>query len=158
MTLTIGTFTELQTPKRKIQLAQLIPDAVAANWDLLFPFLEPLDRQVPLYFNSDDVLPLVRSGSIQLWVANNDVAIIGVVLTEVKIFPRTKVCNLIWFCGVEVLPFVPAVGGIEAWAAANDCDYMIIRGRRGWKRVLEPLGYELDGFQLVKPIVSGTEH
>ena len=158
MTLAAGTFTELRTPDRKVQLAQLVPDAVAANWDLLYPFLEKLDQQEPLYFAAIDVLPLVRQGSIQLWLANDQMAVIGVVLTEVKTYPRTKVCNIVWFCGHEVLPFIPAVGGIEAWAASHACDYMVVRGRRGWQRVLEPLGYELNGFQLIKPIVLGTEH
>jgi hypothetical protein len=82
-----------------------------------------------------DVLDRIGEGKAVCWT-NGD----SVVVTEVLVFPRLRVCN--YWIGVgnlrECSELQPA---IDAWARTEGCTVATATGRMGWMRVIKtPLG------------------
>lgn len=83
-------------------------------------------------------------GDMQLWCVFRGERLVGVVLTEIVVWPRAKVC-LLAACAHDEMSVQEEADGlayIEAWAAHQGCDYIESSGRRGWARRLGGAGYE----------------
>jgi hypothetical protein len=82
-----------------------------------------------------DVLDRVREGRARCWPSGD-----SIVITEVLVFPRARVCN--YWIGVgnlrECSELQPE---IDAWAVEQGCSVATATARMGWLRVIKtPLG------------------
>lgn len=86
----------------------------------------------------EDVWYAIATGDALLWVTPR-----AAVVTQVVVFPRKRVFD-VWLAGSavgglgEILGLLPAA---EAWARGRGISEVIMTGRAGWKRVLQPLGF-----------------
>lgn len=93
---------------------------------------------------------------MQLWHVEGH----GALVTQMTAYPQTGVRKcLIFMAGGERADACldTTLATIERWAVEyfrlqSGRDKMIIHGRAGWRRLLEPLGYELKTICLEKPI------
>lgn len=46
-----------------------------------------------------------------------------------------------WLAGGDLGEILERMPGVEAWARDLGCDRMTLIGRKGWERVLAPVGY-----------------
>jgi hypothetical protein len=92
----------------------------------------------------EDMIPLYKSTDAQLWliVDGTTNGLLGVISTEIAIYPRAN-SLIIGFCaGVDVQRWLHWLGPLEAWAASKGCTLSEPHGRRGWARLLRGYGYE----------------
>lgn len=68
-------------------------------------------------------------------------------VTQITPSPRTIHA---WLAGGDLQELISLVPGLEAYARALGCRYATVSGRKGWDRVLKPLGYVRVGAELRK--------
>lgn len=84
-----------------------------------------------------DVLALLLSRDMQLWVAKCGGEIKAVCTTHILTFKNLKVCQLEHAAGTGLRHWADMGRRIlEAWAVSNGCDEIRGGGREGWGRVL----------------------
>lgn len=79
----------------------------------------------------EDVRAQIASGHAQIWPAEK-----AVVVTEIRVHPRKKVCNF-WLAGGDLDQILDMLPHMESWAKDNGCDATTLNGRVGWKKVLK---------------------
>jgi hypothetical protein len=111
-------------------------EAPQAAWTRCRPYLEAALARAGGTHDIGDVARLVGEGRAHFWPGRR-----CAVVTEFYDYPRLRACNL-WLLGGELKELLAMRPAIEAWAKAQGCTRMLGGGpRRGWARVLEPLGY-----------------
>jgi len=81
-----------------------------------------------------DVLYDLASGHAQLWETTN-----ATVVTQVADHSTYRCLN-VWLAGGDLDEILSLLDQAEEWALSHGCDTIEVTGRRGWKRVLAPLG------------------
>lgn len=83
----------------------------------------------------EDVAAAVAQGRMQAWTRGE-----SLVVTEVLEFPRARALNIFLAVGdmADVLSLIPEMA---AFGREHGCEKMRMQGRRGWARVLPPLGW-----------------
>lgn len=85
----------------------------------------------------DDILSMCVTEEAQLWCAwdTDENEIKGTMVTQLRIFPRRRVCMIWIFSGIlkECIHLLPE---FEDWARGEGCGVVQIQGRRGWIRAL----------------------
>ena len=88
-------------------------------------------------YSIDDVLDELREGKAQLWLGVRDNKVQAILVTVINTHPCAKDC-LIWLCaGNNRENWTHLLPQIENWAKAHGCDAMVVRGRRGWEKVMK---------------------
>ena len=91
-----------------------------------------------------DIFQSISEGRMQLWPAPR-----GCMVTEIVIYPRKKVLN-IFLAGGELDQLLDMNSDMNAWAKQQGCTGGTLTGRVGWKKVLEPMGWNLIHSHYVK--------
>jgi hypothetical protein len=106
-----------------------------AQWERFRPaFAEAMEGGL---YSIDDLEAEVGSGESYFWPGST-----AAVIAKVVTYPSGElVMQTLWAVGEmnEVLALAP---GIEATARLLGCSSMLVEGRKGWQRVLQPHGYE----------------
>jgi GNAT superfamily N-acetyltransferase len=112
------------------------PESAEAAWVRCRPYVEAALARAGGTHDIDDVARLIGEGRAHFWPGRR-----CAVVTEFYDYPRLRACNL-WLLGGELKELLALRPAIEAWAKAQGCTRILGGGpRRGWARVLEPLGY-----------------
>lgn len=83
-----------------------------------------------------EVVGRLLEGTAQLWLGEQ-----CAMVTEVTKDPRTL---HVWLAGGNLREIVSLTPGIAAWGRMMGCMQATIDGRKGWKRVLAPYGFNGD--------------
>ncbi len=111
-------------------------ESPAQAWARCRPWLEAALARAGGTHGIEDVAQRIAEGGAQFWPGAR-----GAVVTEIYDYPRLKACNY-WLLGGDLKALLQMQPAIEAWARGQGCARMLGGGpRRGWARVLEPLGY-----------------
>lgn len=86
---------------------------------------------------------LLRGESL-LWVGEN-----CALVTEFLEDEYGKLLH-VWLGTGDLHEIVSLEPGLSAWARARGCYYMSIDGRKGWERILKPLGFHFVNGELRK--------
>lgn len=101
----------------------------------------------------DDILQLVLSGQMQLWVAHDEHDVFGHVITEIKSYPRCKMLT-IQYCAMEPGTLEKVEDTMQDIAArfAKDagCAGVEFVGRPGWRDTAKKYGYEVQSVMYQK--------
>ena len=132
----------------------LIPTEYITN---IYPDIEKfVDRLVPTThgrFDKIDILNDLLLNKESLWTIvdeDNDNNIIGIIFTEITIYPRTKMLSIQYAAGDQLDEWMEeSLTTLENWAVDNECTSMEITGRRGWVRKLKLHNWE-EEFVIVK--------
>jgi hypothetical protein len=96
------------------------------------PYLQAALERSPGGFTIRDVLDRVAAGQAQLWPGRNSAAV----------STRDVLLN-VWLAGGDMTELLQMLEQAEAHAKAQGMNGVsVVDGRRGWDRVLAPLGYE----------------
>lgn len=104
-------------------------ESLSAAWARSQPFLEAAAKHWG-EGSTDEALRRVAAGEAHLWTMPN-----GAAVSEINRSFHT------WLAGGERSELLALHPHAEAWARQNGCDRMTILGRKGWERVMAPLGY-----------------
>lgn len=144
-------------PIPSLQLRQIPYWEVKDYWHKVGPMLQKvIDKQDEWSLQGiyeKLVTPPVDITAMQLWFIEGHIALI----TQINYFPQTgiKKC-LIFMCGGENIDeCLHLYSQIETWAIdyfklQKGKDKMLIWGRDGWKKLMEPFGYKVKTICLEK--------
>ena len=88
-------------------------------------------------YSSEDFFHALMRREMQLWLVHEADRIVGVVITELRNYPRRRCCRYLLLAGDGFARWQHLQDDIEAWARANGCAAMEMCGRRGWERKLK---------------------
>lgn len=112
----------------------------------LLPHLNSSSRWTRGRATVDDILQMILSGQMQLWVAHDERNIFGHVITEIKAYPRCKMLT-VQYCAMQsgALEQVEDVMQQIAERFAKDagCAGIEFVGRPGWRATAKKYGYEV---------------
>lgn len=84
----------------------------------------------------DDVIAAVEDGRALCWAISDEVALRGVVVTEIVEGSKARQCFIRHCAGEGIRDWLHFLNVIEAWAASDGCDTIELIGREGWERLL----------------------
>lgn len=94
-------------------------------------------------FDLSDIYKAIENKEMQLWVGFNNFDKIHVVcVTQVCVFPKKRVLDIILTSGFDLPRWITHLEDIENIAKEFKCSESRILGRDGWVKVLKPFGYE----------------
>ena len=134
------------------EIVRVPEDGVDLAWPVLLPLLRkaldlPRGRQI---VDEVEVYRACREGRAQLWAIyigkedrySQQAQLVGSLVTQIQLYPTGVRVARIQICGgAQMEKWLHLLSEIEAWAAEEKCSSIEVTGRRGWKRVLAPLGY-----------------
>jgi hypothetical protein len=99
------------------------------HWERLKHVLQPaLSREGDL-FSLDDVWQAVQNEQAQFWPGRN-----SAVVTEIKVYPRSKVLH-VWLAAGDLDEIRGMVHMIKHFGRSVGCERIALQGRPGWSRV-----------------------
>ena len=95
------------------------------------------------FADAEDFKKWLEQGTMQLWVAwdNEEKKVKCVCITEIKQYPKYKVCGCKITTGSSFKKWVDFMDFVMNWAKQEGCRKMEIHTRPGWERVLKSKGF-----------------
>ena len=102
------------------------------------------------FADAEDFKKWLEQGTMQLWVAwdNEEKKVRCVCITEIKQYPKYKVCGCKITTGSSFNKWVDFMDFVMEWAKQEGCRKMEIHTRPGWERVLKSKGFFKTHIQL----------
>lgn len=107
------------------------------------PLFKRLTDRMDGRYWPEDIADAVRRRDMQLWVVLRGDELRGIILTQVVVWPRVKVCCLFGVAGYGVREWLHVREQLRQWGREQGCAVMEVSGRHGWQRLLPD--YELSG-------------
>jgi hypothetical protein len=136
----------------EVEVLGLPTEIVEEIWPLLSQFIAAaLLKGSPIPETSlEDVKRRLLSQEAQGWVAirgSEVLAFMNTYIANTEILSRLVIENI---AGVEMDSWLHLYDTVEAWAREKGLDQILVRGRKGWIKKLEPLGFEPQYVALAK--------
>ena len=95
------------------------------------------------FADAEDFKKWLEQETMQLWVAwdNEEKKVKCVCITEIKQYPKYKVCGCKITTGSSFKKWVDFMDFVMEWAKQEGCRKMEIHTRPGWERVLKSKGF-----------------
>jgi hypothetical protein len=87
-------------------------------------------------YTAEDFFRALVRREMQLWIVREGEQTAGLVITELRNYPRRRCCRYLLLAGRSFDRWHHLQDEIECWARANGCAAMEMCGRRGWERKL----------------------
>lgn len=127
-------------------LAPGVLSLVLAEFDRCWPWLESALRHGGNRHTRESVWAGLVCGRYQFWPFPRSAGV-----THVDQYPSGSVLQL-WLVGGELDDVLAHEPEIAAWAQSVGCVALQLVGRRGWERVLKPLGYDPGSILLTRTL------
>ena len=135
------------------EVFQYTGEQIEAHWPSID---EALEADTSLWDSMYSKLALMegfQSGFIQLWGVSSSDAVHALFMTRVFEVPAGKTVQLFWMFGREV---VSQLGNLDTvmdrFAASAGATRIEIVGRKGWEKLLKPLGFEFATISVARPV------
>ena len=152
----LGSF--LANPDKVRQLLLVTPDLLPQVWPQVeHLFLENASAW-DTYYTLDSFPPLFHEGTLQLWTMNDEDEFLLVLVTELRIFPKNMVMNMLFLLGSSFKDAITFLDYVENWAYKQGVTKSTILGRKGLLRLLAPNGYRQEAVALSKNLFGIVEH
>lgn len=127
------------------------PNMARSIWDRVSDMID-IGYSVGDDFMPKDILEQIRYGQIVLWIAIDEDTgnILAAMTTELVPMRSGLVCWMCQCAGDRMQDWARFHVQIEEYAKAEGCVRVVLKGRRGWERVLE--GYKVRTVTLEKAI------
>jgi hypothetical protein len=133
----------------------------SARVHFYWPQIESLLAEVPGfydYYTSEWIYSQINLGHLHVW-ALDDGAIRGIVISQIAIFPKQKVFDILAIGGVGTLQFFEEMQStFEKLAISCGCTKFAANVRPGLARKLKTLGAWTESHRLVRPVVVQRNH
>jgi len=135
-----------------MECIKFAPDRVKDVWILVEDLIQKACDRSDGFADAEDVKNWLEQGTMQLWVAwdNKSKEVKCVCVTELKQYPKYKVCGCKITTGSDYKQWVDFMDIVMKWAKEQGCRKMEVHTRPGWERVLKPKGFFKTHVQLEK--------
>jgi hypothetical protein len=105
-------------------------------------------------FDETHILEFLKSGHMQLWLVINkeDNKVLCVCVTEIREYPKFKVCDIRIATGEQYKLWFNYMDQICEWAKSNGCKKMEIFARPGWERIFKNKGFTKTHVQIEREL------
>lgn len=103
-------------------------------------------------FKAEDIIELIKTNQMQIWLAYNDDALDGFILTQILNYPQTMALRIFCLMGIEVEgwrkfmmvinDWIPFVRQVEDWGKSLGCTLSQIECPATWELYLRNFGYK----------------
>lgn len=127
-----------------MKLIPIDPDNLSLALKDVQSYIEDALRYSDDKYNLDDVVKMIKSHTLILWVVYNDVErrAIGCLLTEILQHPRCNALSVFLLGGHDFDRIVQTLGQLKEYAVGIGCKSIEFYGREGWEKVLKPYNFE----------------
>jgi hypothetical protein len=126
---------------KPIQLSLVPQENVMDVWDRVSDYLKQSTDLTNGRYTVDDVLDLILQYGYMLWIAFDEDAIKGALVTFVQEYPRKRYLYLMFCGGIEGEKWMrPGIQLLQRFAADIECDGLEATGRLGWAKVFKEDG------------------
>ena len=140
------------------QLLLVSPALLPQVWPQVKPLFLQNESIWEEYYTIESFPILFQRGRLQLWTMNDEDEFFLAGVTELLIFPKTKVLNIVLIMGSGMKDSLEFLDCTEMWARKQGAMKSNIVGREGFLRVLKPYGYRKRAVALSKDISWMREH
>lgn len=151
---------EVELVREGLRIAYMTPEM----FDLYWPGIEQLLDQDPKLWNTmftkQNIRDRVHGTEIQAWVVFNGQVIKLVFFTQRFVAPNgIATLQIFWMSGTGLKEVMPLLDDcIDRFAALMDCQRLEVVGRKGFERLLAPLGAEYQCTILSRPVRNVKGH
>lgn len=118
-------------------IAAVPPDAVGQVWPFVAGLASTIAETSAGRVNAEHIKAHIEAGAMQLWIVlDENGAALAAVITEVVVYPLSKVCVVRGLAGHDRARWLHHLADIEAWARKIECTRIEVRGRKGMAKVL----------------------
>lgn len=132
----------------------VLPDLVPEIWTGIEPLIASALEYAQGENTTADVRARVIRGAAQLWLMiEPEGPVRGVMVSEIITYPRQRVANAWLLAGERMETWLQvAADHLEAWARQQGCAAIVGDGRRGWRPIIEKLGYRVVAWKYRKDL------
>lgn len=137
-------------------LIQMPPSRIDYVWPEVKKLLEKDKRLLSNTCYAEDLRDTVLAGNYQLWVYVKNKKIEACCFSEIVLYStRAKELRLHFAAGQNRDHWTKSLPIVEKWSAQYGCEQVKMEARLGWKKMLNPLGYNSRNIVLTKRINYG---
>lgn len=142
-----------------MDVQRLTPEQVSIFW----PQIEgALDADPELWqgaFSKEMMLAGVEHGAAQVWAVGKDGAVYFVMLTQIFNTPVDRVLQVVWAWGNGLKRALPQLDAeVDRFAEKAGCQRIEVIGRKGFEKLLRPLGFQFQCATYSRDVQSGRRH
>ena len=117
----------------------LVPTEHVENvWPLVERFMDMAAEYTFGRYTADDIKDSILQYEHNLWMAFDDLAVKGIVVTNFIQYPRMRCLAMQFTAGEDLKDWkAPMLDLLQKWAYDNGCDRIESSGRPGWPRVFK---------------------
>jgi hypothetical protein len=125
---------------------------IDAAWPSVEGFIVSALEYCPGRYTAEHIKEFLKKRDFQLWVVAEGNSILGCALTEIAVFPLSKIC-VVRLAGAEnTIGWLEYEGIIAAWARQEGASEMEIYGRPGWVKKMKNKGYRATMVTVVRKL------
>jgi len=123
----------------------MIPrEEVEKVWPQIEPYMKSAAEYTHGRFTADDIKDQVLQYDHTLWVAFDDEAIKGAVVTGVLYYPKRTSLSMVFTGGININTWKdPMLALLRKWAKDKGCDVIESTGRPGWAKIFKDDGHKV---------------
>lgn len=144
---------------RGYSVRQLPISEVDIHWDAMLIELRKIRHAWGVWWTEEALYEMVMRDGIQVWVVGDEGSFHLVVFTQVLHYPANRIFHTMLMFGNGFLRAFPSLQAtFEDYADKAGCTMAETVGRKGWERVLRPLGFEPTQVVLHKKLEKVRRH
>lgn len=131
-------------------------------FDYHWPSIEREMKRCPERWNSwtttEQLYAMVQMRTVQIWAAGDEKQHHLLVATQIIAFPYRRL-QVLFALGNNMKEYIELLNGtLEKFAIMQGCEEAEVFGRRGWEKLLEPLGFKTRSIVMSKKIEMRSVH
>ena len=111
-------------------------DKVRGTWNRILPLVRTALAHGNGEYEELHILIALEEQKMQIWTMHDDSKLVGIVVTEILIYPAKRVCYVVLIAGVKFRQWLTFLPDLEQWAREKECKDIRALGRFGFKRLL----------------------
>lgn len=128
-------------------------DNVRVIWPDIYNMVQDALDHGESLTRASTIFDALESRDMQLYVVSKDKEIDAVFITEITNYDDAKVCIVVVLAGTGLDKWLSQVEDtICRFAKSHDCEYVQLKGRRGWVKELKKYGWKESSVTMAKEL------
>ena len=124
-----------------MMIRQMTLQEICENREEIESYLYPVLDKVPGSFDIEDTFAYLYDGSLEAWQIVEEGKVISLFLFYTELNQGKKTAHIKCLSGENVQKIIENLPSLMEIALDRGCEYFYMMGRRGWKKFLQPHGF-----------------
>jgi hypothetical protein len=136
------------------RVALLEKEAVPQLWSLMLAILDEKGKTLLSVYSEEEIFNLLCHGVMDLWIGVRSGILDGFALCAWEVHARARYYHVLGIMGDNLKLYLnEGLEKIEKYAMTMGAAELVIEGRKGWTRLLQPKGYAQRTVRLRKNVL-----